>query len=326
MKIRTALRTLAMAAVGTALIAPMAGSATAHPRHDDHGPRSLPARIDLPDGFQPEGITIDRQRGVAYFGSRTDGAIYAATLKNGKGRVISPGTPGTLAIGLKIDRSDRLWVAGGPGGNARVIDARSGAVKKTYSFTTASSFVNDVVLDRKAAYFTDSRQAQLYVVPFGRHGRLAPQSAVRTVPLTGDWMQVPDVNNANGIARTPDGRALLVVQSATGFLFRVNPSTGVARRVDLGDTVLTNGDGLLVKGRTLYAVQNRLNRIAVVTLNARGTSGRLERTILAPEDEFDVPTTVAAYRGGLYLPNARFGVDNAATTAEYWVTRVEKRP
>jgi hypothetical protein len=48
---------------------------------------------------------------------------------------------------------------------------------------------------------------------------------------------------------TPDGRALLVVQSNTGYRFRVDPHTGVATRVDLGGTLLTNGDGLLVQGR-----------------------------------------------------------------------------
>ena len=43
-----------------------------------------------------------------------------------------------------------------------------------------------------------------------------------TVPLTGEWVQAPGFN-ANGIAQTPDGRALLVVNSGSGILFRVNP-------------------------------------------------------------------------------------------------------
>ena len=77
--------------------------------------------------------------------------------------------------------------------------------------------------------------------------------------------------NLNGIARTPDGEALLVVQSNTGLLFRVDPATGEATTVDLGGTLLSNGDGLLVVGRTLYAVQNAMNRVAVVELNRAGT-------------------------------------------------------
>ncbi|HKF86912.1 MAG TPA: nuclear transport factor 2 family protein [Propionibacteriaceae bacterium] len=76
--------------------------------------------------------------------------------------------------------------------------------------------------------------------------------------------------------------ALLVVQSATGLLFRVDPLTGVATRVDLGETLLTNGDGLLVVGTTLYVVQNRLNQVAVIKLSPDGTSGVLVDTLTSP--------------------------------------------
>ena len=97
-----------------------------------------------------------------------------------------------------------------------------------------------------------------------------------TLPLSGDWEQT-DGFNANGIAVTPDGRALLVVQSSTQTLFRVNPRTGVARTVDLGGFALVNGDGLLVRGRTLYVVQNRLSEVAVFRLDRDGRAGSLVR-------------------------------------------------
>jgi sugar lactone lactonase YvrE len=142
-----------------------------------------------------------------------------------------------------------------------------------------------------------------------------------TLELSGEWIQIPDVNNANGIAVTPDQKALLVVQSATGFLFRVDPETGVATRVDLGETLLTNGDGLLVVGTTLYVVQNRLNQVAVIKLDPDGTSGVLVDTLTSRD--FAVPTTVAAFGNSLYLPNARFGVRDPLT-AQYWVTRIDR--
>lgn len=222
-----------------------------------------------------------------------------------------------------MDRRERLFVAGGNTGTGRVVDIRSGAIIRNYQFTRATSFVNDVVLTRSAAWFTDSRQAQLYRVALGRQGRPAARRFT-TLPLRGDWVQdtTPGVNNANGIAQTPDRRALLVVQSNTGYLFRVHPRTGVARRVDLGGTLLTNGDGLLVRGRTLYVVQNRLNRVAVLRLNRAGTAGRLVDTLTSPD--FDVPTTVAAYGRSLYLPNARFSTPTSPTT-DYWVTRIDRR-
>ena len=143
---------------------------------------------------------------------------------------------------------------------------------------------------------------------------------VSTLPLTGDWQQTAGFN-ANGIAQTPDHRALLVVQSSTGFLFRVDPATGRATRVDLGGTLLTDGDGLLLAGRTLYAVQNQLNQVAVLRLARCGTRGTLTRTLTSPQ--FDVPTTVARFGRSLYLPNARFTTPPTPTT-EYWVTRLDR--
>ena len=277
-----------------------------------------PDRIELPDGFQPEGIATGPGR-FAWFGSRADGDIYRANLRTGKGKVISQG-PGTPSLGMKLDDRGRLFVAGGTGGDARVVDGRTGKVLASYTLTApGTSFINDVVLTRKAAWFTDSENAQLFKVPLAKDGSLAKASAVDTLPLVGDWQQLDGVN-ANGIVTAPRGRALLVVNSATGELYRVRKGTGVATVVDLGGTALTNGDGLLREGRRLYAVQNRLNQVAVVRLDAKGTSGRLKRTLTSAG--FDVPTTIARSGEGLYLPNARFTTPPTATT-EYWVTRIE---
>ena len=44
----------------------------------------LPARIELPDGFQPEGIESD-QAGNLYAGSLLDGAIWTADATTGRG-------------------------------------------------------------------------------------------------------------------------------------------------------------------------------------------------------------------------------------------------
>jgi sugar lactone lactonase YvrE len=311
MHLRLPWRALAAPLLGIALVLPAAGSAQAAPR--------TPARIALPDGFQPEGITIGPGKN-AYFGSRADGDIYRVNLRTGRGQVISQG-PGSASVGLKSDQRGRLYVAGGPSGTGRVVSTRTGKILASYTFTKAPTFVNDVVLTATTAWFTDSLQAKLYGVPLTRHG-VAPASSVVTLPLSGDWVQSTDgMNNANGISTTPDRRALLVVQSNTGLLFRVNPRTGRATRVDLHGALLTNGDGLLRTGRTLYAVQNRLNQVAVLRLNRSGTSARPVDTLTSPD--FDVPTTVAAHGRYLYLPNARFST-KATPTTDYWVTRIRR--
>ncbi|MCW2738694.1 superoxide dismutase [Nocardioides sp.] len=284
--------------------------------------RPFPSRLELPDGFQPEGIAIGPGP-TAWLGSLADGDIYRLSLRTGRGKVISEG-PGTASVGLKSDRRGRLFVAGGDSGTARVVDSRSGDVVADYTLTSNTSFVNDVVLGKEAARFTDSAQPQLYRVDLGRRG--APGTAT-TVPLTGEWRQ-GDGFGANGISTTPTGKALLVVNSTSGLLYRVDPATGVASEVDLGGASLTMGDGLLRHGRLLYVVRNRINEVAVIRLDRRGGSGRLVRTItsasLDSSTSFDVPTTVARFGGDLYLPNARFTTPPTPTT-DYWVTKVRAR-
>jgi sugar lactone lactonase YvrE len=287
------------------------------PATADHG-RAFPTEFALPNGFLPEGIAIG-DAPTAYFGSRGDGSIYRVDLRTGEGEVFSKG-PGTSSVGLKIDERQRLFVAGGGAGNGRVVDARTGDIVKSYQFAAdADTFVNDVVVTDRAVWFTDSRKPVLYKLPLGRGGALPDESTA--VPLTGDFVQAPGVINANGIVETPDGKALLVVQSNTGKLFRVDPATGVTKQVDLGGQLLTNGDGMLLEGRSLYVVQNRANTVAKFAVNRSGTHGELVATV--SDSRFDVPTTVASFGDRLYLPNARFSTPPTPQTT-YNAVAVDK--
>lgn len=301
---RQALTGLTAVAVGSVLAAPT--GAQAHGGDD-----RFPTLIPLPDGFNPEGIAIG-ERPVAYFGSLANGSIYRANLATGEGVLLPEPPPGSPSVGLKLDdEHNRLFVAGGPSGSGRVVSARSGRVLASYTFQTAPTFINDVIVTPRAAFFTDSQKPFLYVVRLGRRGSLP--EGFTALPLSGDLVYQPGFN-VNGISRTPDGRALLVVQSNTASLFRVDPATGAATLVDLGGEPVTAGDGLLLLGNTLYVVQNQLNRVAKFRLSDSGRSGRLAGT--ATDPRFQVPTTVAAFGRRLYLPNAKFGAQPPATTFE----------
>jgi hypothetical protein len=155
----------------------------------------FPDHIPLPTGFQPEGIVSGR--GSEFFvGSLGNGDIFRGDYRTGEGEVLS--TEGEPAVGLSYDqRSDHLFVAGGGTGKAFVYDARTGETDATYQFTdpqsaTPGSFVNDVVVTREAAYFTDSfrvsdaGRAFLYRVPLGPGGRLPEQDAV-SYPRLKSW-------------------------------------------------------------------------------------------------------------------------------------------
>ncbi|WP_394830608.1 SMP-30/gluconolactonase/LRE family protein [Pendulispora rubella] len=287
------------------------------PAHADEGTRTdetdgaaWPTSFSLPDGFQPEGIATG-PGAKAYFGSRVNGAIYRVDLRTGQGAVFSAG-PGTPSLGLKVDDRNRLFVAGGAGGNARVVDTYTGEVLASYTFATGDTFVNDVVLTRDAAWFTDSRVPVLYKLPLSGWRRTLPDpSEVVRVPLTGDIVYGTGIN-ANGIVTSPDQRSLVLVQSNTGKLFQVDPDTGATKLVDLGEESLPNGDGLLRQGRNLYVVQNRLNQVAKVRLDFAGSSGKVLTRVTDPA--FDVPATVAAFGHRLYLPNARFTTPPTPTT------------
>ncbi|MEU6348343.1 superoxide dismutase [Streptomyces sp. NPDC047072] len=258
-----------------------------------------PTEFTLPDGWLPEGIAIGRTP-YAYLGSRANGAIYRTDLRTGEGKVLYAGATGQIAVGLKTDQDGLLYVAGNTG-VARVHDVRTGEVLLSYQLSEATGhFINDVTLLGDRAWFTDSRAAALYSVPRGSRS-----GEVRTLPLTGDWVQLPDVNNGNGIVGTPDGRGLIVVKSTPGELYNVDPRSGYAKKITLvGQDTVVNGDGLWRIGRTLYVVQNRLNLISVWDLDAKATTATLRTTITDPR--FDVPTTAARFGNRLYLVNARF--------------------
>jgi streptogramin lyase len=275
-----------------------------------------PDRIALPDGFRPEGIAAGEGRSV-YVGSIPTGRVLEIDTKTGAQREAVPAREGHAAIGLKYDGpEERLFVSGGPTGKALVYDARSGAELAAFQLTPPDqpTFINDVVLTRNAAYFTDSLQPVIYAVK-------RDLSGVTPIALTGFPMTAG--NNLNGIEAARHGRVLLAIQSSEGVLWRIDPATGSHTPVDLHGAELTDGDGLLlIRKRTLLVVQNRSNQVAVVRLDRHYRSGRVVRTITHPD--FDVPTTVASKRGGLYLPNARFTTPPMPDT-EYWVTRVDRR-
>ena len=281
--------------------------------------KPFPDVIPLPNGFQPEGIATGTGT-TFYVGSIPTGAVYRGDLRTGEGEVLVPAQAGRAAIGLKFDdRSGLLFVAGGPTGFAYVYDGDTGANVAAIQLTTLPSFINDVVITKDAAYFTNSFQPFIYRVALENNGDLPAVPTVEEIPLGGEYQFTPGAFNANGIAATPNGKTLIIVNSTEGALYNVDPTTGVATRIDLGTGAVPNGDGILLQGKTLYVVQNRLNQIAVIKLSADLTSGTI--TEIITDSDFRVPTTVARFGNSLYVVNARFGTPPTPDT-EYEVVRV----
>ena len=278
---------------------------------------AFPETIALPNGWQPEGIAIGRGT-TFYVGSIPTGAIYRGDLRTGLGAPLVQGATGRAAVGVDFDRG-RLFVAGGMTGKGFVYDARTGALVRELQLATGggATFVNDVVVTKRAAWFTDSNRAVLYRLPLAKNGQ--PGATAQAVALTGDF-QLASGFNLNGIDATSNGKTLVTVQSGTGKLFTVTPA-GVTAEIDLGGQTVQNGDGILLHGRTLYVVRNQNNQIAVVQLGKGLATGTIARTITSPG--FDVPTTIDRLGSRLYAVNARFGTTPTPTTP-YSVVQVRR--
>lgn len=296
---------LLVALLGLTLVLPFAAGADI----------SFPERIDLLNGFRPEGIAIGPGH-TFYVGSIPTGAVVRGDLRTGSSSPLVPAQQGRAAIGVDVDNRGRLFVAGGPTGHGYVYDANTGANIADFAFTAPPAFVNDVVVTRTAAWFTDSVNPFLYRVPIAPDGELGAATAV---PLTGDIVYQPGFN-VNGIEATPNGETLVIVQSNTGGLFTVDVD-GVAEQIDLGG-VAVPGDGLVLDGKTLYAaVRAPADGIVVVDLAPDLSSGSVVRTITS--QGFSGPTTIDEFGSRLYAVNGRFAVPPTPTTP-YWLTQVGK--
>jgi hypothetical protein len=273
----------------------------------------FPATIPLPNGWAPEGLAAG-EGFTAYVGSLTDGGIARVNLRTG--RVEPEFVPSATgpAVGLEYESgAHRLWVAGGPSGEVRAYDARTGALLATYHF--AAGFVNDLVVTHDAVYATDSVIQQLLVVPLGPGGALPQAADAFALPITGDFQYGPGFN-ANGIVDFAG--YLIVPQSETGALFAIHPDTGASTEILPAGSV-SFADGLQLRGSTLYVVRNQLNQIDEWRFH--GGNLAFVRTIPTTDLDLDVPTTIDFAGGRLWAANARFNTPPTPDT-EYWITQV----
>ena len=131
-----------------------------------------------------------------------------------------------VPCGVDYDRG-RLFVAGGGTGTASCTTPRRRA--DSLATLTTNTFVNDVIVTRTAAWFTESNSAVLYKVPLGLDGTPGPTfETVRSSPgANAARLQRHRRDAERGTA------AVIIVQSNPGKLFTVDPQTGVADEIEL---------------------------------------------------------------------------------------------
>jgi sugar lactone lactonase YvrE len=251
----------------------------------------------------PEGIAHLNGSKSFYVGSTTDGTIFRGTLGQKNTEVFFPPVAERpTAIGMKVDAQNRLYVAGGGSGKVFVYDTVSKTLLKTLATpATSATFLNDITLTPDAAYITDSQRPILFRVSRSASSLGEIES---WLDFTGTALQYEMGFNLNGIASTPDGKYLIVVQSNTGKLFRITVADKAVAEINLNGATVKNGDGILLDGQTLYVVRNQDVVIVPVTLSADFSTGTLGTPF--SDDSLRYPTTIAQEGKRLLVVNAQF--------------------
>jgi hypothetical protein len=301
------------------------------------GETPFPKLIEALAGAPPEGFTIGRALN-AYNGS-LDGSIYKMNLRTGEGEVLVPAEPDfdweteCYKLGMRVDpRSNYLIVAGCVNGDAYVFDADSGDEVMKYQLDDSGfSVINDLAITRDAVYFTDFGQPFLYRLPLSRNGRIPdnPDAAI-AIPLTGDFESGDNLIGvyANGIVATPDGKWLIVGNSGSSKIFRVNPATGHSDEIMVDPPLLGLLDGSFLDGIVMYegvlfilspGETAEGDLVQVVTLSDDLLTGSLVGTI--SDSDMDGVASGAMHGDSLYVNNARYA-EYPGLPTQYWVTRL----
>ncbi|MEV0373626.1 SMP-30/gluconolactonase/LRE family protein [Streptomyces sp. NPDC050636] len=316
-------RTLTSAALAlTAVVVPLAATASGQPaaaspashaaaRHETRA--RVSTAYDLPgDRVYPEGIAADPRTGDIYVGSYATGAVYKATPGHRAAQVFLPsGTDGrTTANGLKVDRAGRLWVIDSTAGVA-VYDLHDRRLIARFDVTgSAKSFVNDLAIAPDgSAYLTDSYRGVLYRVTPRQLARAAAHGGraglTTAYDVAGALPDTPPGGLAlNGIVADPSGRYLLTVDMTAGTLYRVDLASGSVRRVALHGGDALHGDGLEMRGNTLWVVHNVSNTISRWKVVDDGASARMGRRIT--DQTLQIPTTIVHSGGRTLVVRSQF--------------------
>ncbi len=272
---------------------------------------ALPAdAIALPAGLRPAGIAIDRDD--AYVSSSTDGAIYHINMIDGAAEVLAKPT-GDKAGGLRLD-DGKLFVAAGNLGRVRVLNSVSGELLAEYEVPKGGRhFINDLTRLGNSIYATDSFTPQLHKISLGVKGHLPKAKTMQTIAIKG--MPKGESYNVSGIVSTPDEKALLVVNQTDGGLYRIDPDSGRAEMLPIGEADLKDGAGLLREGNNLFIARPRTNKVVVLELSNDGRRAKLLEE-LSPAG-FQSPTAIARHDDRLFFPNADFSQQEAAGQVFY---------
>ncbi|GAB4584220.1 SMP-30/gluconolactonase/LRE family protein [Nocardia sp. IFM 10818] len=296
----TRLRSALPAALMLTLAACSTGAEPAAP--SDPAPAArIGTAFELPEErAYPEGIAVDSRTGDVYVGSWTTGAIYRATAGGSRAEIFLPsGTDGRMtANGLRVDSAGRLWVTDHTAGVAVYDTGTRNLVARFDAPQADKPFINDLAITPDgSAYLTDSVRPVIYRVGPEQLADAMTNGGRGNLPVYADLTaaigpSAPGSYVLNGIVADESGRYLLTVDMASGDLYRiaVQPQPAITK-VDLKGGNVINGDGLELRGDTLWAVHNKDNAISRWQLSADGATAELRQRVT--DEALRIPTTMA---------------------------------
>ena len=297
------------------------------------GGKSFPKIVPALDGSFPEGFAIGK--GTTAYNGSIDGSIYKVNLRNGEGEILVPADDpfvGCTKLGMRVDRrSNNLFVAGCEVGNALVYDADTGAMIMEYQLADSGTpVINDIAITQDTVYFTDFGQPFIYSLPLSKNGRIpSAGDAATAIPLTGDFEAGDNLIGAfaNGIVATPNGKTLIIGNSGSSKIFKVDPTTGYADEIIVDPPLLGLLEGSFLDGIVLYdgvlfilspGETAAGDLVQVVELGEDMLTGTLLGTITDPG--MDGVASGAMHGDSLYVNNARYGALPGDTAQ--WITKL----
>jgi Cu-Zn family superoxide dismutase len=265
----------------------------------------------------PEGVAWDPRSRSFFVGSTGTGTIYRGTLRDSTLRpFITPSTapPADSAVGMKVSRG-KLFVAGGATGSIYVYKIRTGALLARFE-TGAGGFLNDRVVTHKGdVYVTDSFRPMLWhLTPAMVKARIGTPQSIDVGPEI--VYQGGGAFNLNGIVARRGGRELIVVNTVSKSLFRIDidrhhPAARTITKIGLPAPGLA-GDGLLIDRGRLLVVTGSPAAVTFLKLSRNDARARIDKVVTDPS--LRGPSTIARAKSRYLVVNADFGPNRTPFT------------
>ena len=260
-------------------------------------------------GNNPEGVAWDPSTQSFFVGTVGTGTIYRATLRDATLRPFitpDPAAPADSAVGMKVSRG-RLFVAGGTTGSIYVYDVTTRALLARFE-TGPGGFLNDLVVTAQGDVFvTDSfRPVLWHLTPAMVEAGSGAPGSINVAP---EIVYTPGQFNLNGIVDRRGGQELIVVNSFSRSLFRIdldrdNPAARTITKIDAPELA---GDGLLIDQNLLLVVTG--NPAAVTALSLAGNDLRASVAQVLTDPTLRGPSTIARAQNLYLVVNADFATN-----------------